>query len=91
VVADVDWHGGAAPITALIDIRLRPGADDAAFEEAVIRLPGVVSVEHLAGPVHYVVRLSLSGMEAIDTTIRHLKEQLGAETNTRIVTRTLRG
>jgi len=88
--ADVDWHGGAVAITALIDIRLRPGADDAAFEEAVMALPGVVMVEHLAGPVHYVLRVTVAHMDALDATIRHLKEHLDAETNTRIVTRTMR-
>src|SRR5438045_125842 len=31
--ADVDWGGGGAKIEALIDIRLRSGADDAAFEQ----------------------------------------------------------
>jgi Lrp/AsnC family leucine-responsive transcriptional regulator len=88
--ADVAWDGGGSQITALVDIRLRPGADDAAFEEAAIALPGAVMLEHLAGPVHYVLRLTASSMEAIDDAIRRLKEELGAETNTRIVTRTRR-
>jgi Lrp/AsnC family leucine-responsive transcriptional regulator len=88
--AEVDWTGGGALITALIDVRLRPGADDAAFEKAAIALPGVVMVEHLAGPVHYVLRVSVASMEAIDATIRRLKEDLDVETNTRIVTRTQR-
>jgi Lrp/AsnC family transcriptional regulator, leucine-responsive regulatory protein len=88
--ADVDWQGGGETITALIDVRLRPGADDAAFEQAAIALPGVELVEHLAGPVHYALRVTLPNIEAIDATIRRLKEDLDVETNTRIVTRTLR-
>jgi DNA-binding Lrp family transcriptional regulator len=88
--ADVDWNGGGPKIEALIDIRLRAGADDAAFEQAAIALPGAVSIEHLTGPVHYELRAAVSTMESLDELIRHLKEELHAHTNTKVVTRTLR-
>jgi Lrp/AsnC family leucine-responsive transcriptional regulator len=88
--ADVDWDGGGPKIEALVDIRLRAGADDDAFEHAAIALPGTVTVEHLAGPVHYQLRAAVTSMEALDELIRRLKEDLRAETNTKIVTRTLR-
>ncbi len=88
--ADVDWDGGGPKIEALIDIRLRPGADDAGFERAAVALPGTVMIEHLAGPVHYQLRAAVPAMEALDELIRQLKEQLRVETNTRIVTRTRR-
>lgn len=88
--ADVDWHGGAPKIEALIDIRLRPGSDDSAFEQAAIALPGAVVLEHLAGPVHYQLRVQLTTMEALDGVIRRLKEDLNVETNTKVVTRALR-
>lgn len=90
VHADVDWDGGSPRIEALIDIRLRAGADDAAFERAAVALPGAVMIEHLAGPVHYQLRAAVPTMDALDELIRRLKEELGADTNTRIVTRTLR-
>jgi Lrp/AsnC family transcriptional regulator, leucine-responsive regulatory protein len=88
--ADVDWHGGGAKIDALIDIRLRPGSDDGAFEDAAIALPGAILLEHLAGPVHYQLRVAAPTMDALDDVIRRLKENLGVETNTKIVTRSRR-
>jgi Lrp/AsnC family leucine-responsive transcriptional regulator len=88
--ADVDWDGGGPRIEALIDIRLRPGADDGAFERAAITLSGAVAIEHLAGPVHYQLRAAVPTMEALDELIRTLKEELHTDTNTKVVTRTLR-
>jgi Lrp/AsnC family transcriptional regulator, leucine-responsive regulatory protein len=88
--ADIDWHGGAPKIQALIDIRLRPGADDGAFEQAAIALPGAIVLEHLAGPVHYQLRVAATTIEELDEVIRRLKEALHVETNTKVVTRTLR-
>jgi Lrp/AsnC family leucine-responsive transcriptional regulator len=89
--ADVDWTGGGPKIEALIDVRLRPGADDARFEEAVVAMPGAVLLEHLAGPVHYQLRVAVSTTEGIDEVIRRLKQELRVEsTNTKIVTRAVR-
>jgi hypothetical protein len=79
----------ARRIEALIDARLRPGADHQAFERAAVELPGAVAVEHLAGPVHYQLRASVATMEALDDLIQRL-QALRAETNTKIITRTLR-
>jgi Lrp/AsnC family leucine-responsive transcriptional regulator len=87
--ADIDWDGGGPKIEALIDARLRAGADHQAFERAAIKLPGTVGIEHLAGPVHYQLRASVATMEALDDLIRRLQE-LRVETNTKIITRTLR-
>jgi Lrp/AsnC family transcriptional regulator, leucine-responsive regulatory protein len=89
--ADVDWAGDGAKLEALIDIRLRPGANDAAFEQEAIAIPGAVLLEHLAGPVHYQLRVAVSTTEALDEAIRRLKEDLRVEsTNTKVVTRSLR-
>jgi Lrp/AsnC family leucine-responsive transcriptional regulator len=89
--ADVDWAGGGPTVEALIDIRLRPGADDRAFEEAAIALPGTVLLEHLAGPIHYQLRVAVTTIETLDAVIRTLKEELPvASTNTKVVTRSLR-
>jgi Lrp/AsnC family transcriptional regulator, leucine-responsive regulatory protein len=91
IYADVDWAGGGPKIDALIDIRLRPGADDAQFEQAVVAMPGAVLLEHLAGPVHYQLRVTLTTTEGIDEVIRRLKQELRVEsTNTKIVTRAVR-
>jgi Lrp/AsnC family leucine-responsive transcriptional regulator len=87
--ADIDWDGGGPKIQALIDARLRTGADHQAFERAAIKLPGAVAIEHLAGPVHYQLRASVATMEALDDLIRRLQD-LRVETNTKIITRTLR-
>jgi hypothetical protein len=40
--------------------------------------------------VHYQLRAAVASTEALDELIRRLKEDLRAETNTKIVTRTLR-
>jgi Lrp/AsnC family transcriptional regulator, leucine-responsive regulatory protein len=88
--AEIDWDGGGPRIEALIDIRLRPGSDDAAFKRAAVALPGTAMIEHLAGPVHYQLRAALPTMEALDELIRRLKDEFGADTNTKIVTRTSR-
>jgi Lrp/AsnC family transcriptional regulator, leucine-responsive regulatory protein len=87
--ADVDWQGGGTKIEALIDIRLRPGSDDGAFEQSAIALPGAVVLEHLTGPVNYQLRVATATMEALDELIRHLKEDLDVETNTKVITRAL--
>jgi Lrp/AsnC family transcriptional regulator, leucine-responsive regulatory protein len=89
--ADVDWTGGGPKIEALVDVRLRPGANDAAFEEAALAIPGAATLEHLAGPTHYQLRLAVGTTEAVDEVIRRLKEELRVEsTNTKIVTRAVR-
>ena len=89
--ADVDWAGGGTKIEALIDIRLRPGANDAQFEQTTIAMPGTVLLEHLAGPIHYQLRVAVSTTERLDEVIRQLKEEPRVEsTNTRIVTRAVR-
>jgi Lrp/AsnC family leucine-responsive transcriptional regulator len=88
--ADVDWAGGRPKIEALIDIRLRPGTKDDVFEQTAISVSGAVVLEHLAGPVHYQLRVAVESTEALDEVLRRLKEGLDVETNTRIVTRTMR-
>jgi Lrp/AsnC family transcriptional regulator, leucine-responsive regulatory protein len=88
--AVIGWDAGGPKVEALIDVRLRPGADDDAFERAAVALPGTVAIEHLAGPVHYQLRVSVATMEALGELIRRLKEDLRAETNTKVITRTLR-
>lgn len=89
--ADVDWAGGGPKIEALIDIRLRPGANDAQFERSAVALPGAVCLEHLTGPVHYQLRVALGTTEGLDEVLRQLKDELRVEfTNTKIVTRAVR-
>ncbi|MGH2823218.1 MAG: Lrp/AsnC family transcriptional regulator, partial [Thermoleophilaceae bacterium] len=89
--ADVNWAGGDPKLAALIDIRLRSGANDAAFERAAIAIPGAVLLEHLAGPTHYQLRVAVGTTEALDEVIRQLKQELRVEsTNTKIVTRAVR-
>jgi Lrp/AsnC family transcriptional regulator, leucine-responsive regulatory protein len=89
--AEVDWSGGGPKVEALIDIRLRPGANDGEFEQAAIAISGAVWLEHLAGPIHYQLRIAVPTTEALDEVIRQLKEELRVEsTNTKVVTRTVR-
>jgi Lrp/AsnC family leucine-responsive transcriptional regulator len=89
--ADVDWGGGGPKLEALIDVRLRPGANDGAFEQAAIAIPGAVLLEHLTGPIHYQLRVAVGTAEALDGVLRELKEDLRVEsTSTKLVTRAVR-
>jgi Lrp/AsnC family transcriptional regulator, leucine-responsive regulatory protein len=89
--ADVDWAGGGPKIEALIDIRLRPGGDEARFEQSAIAIPGAVLLEHLTGPINYQLRVALSTTEALDEVLRRLMEERPVvSTNTKIVTRAVR-
>jgi Lrp/AsnC family transcriptional regulator, leucine-responsive regulatory protein len=89
--ADVDWDGGGPTIEALIDIRLRPGADEARFEQSAIAIPGAVLLEHLTGPINYQLRVALGTTEALDEVLRRLTDELPVvSTNTKIVTRVVR-
>jgi Lrp/AsnC family leucine-responsive transcriptional regulator len=89
--ADVDWAGGGPKIEALIDIRLRPGADEARFEQSAIAIPGAVLLEHLTGPINYQLRVALGTTEALDEVLRRLTEELPVvSTNTKIITRAVR-
>jgi Lrp/AsnC family transcriptional regulator, leucine-responsive regulatory protein len=91
VHADVDWSGGGPKIEALIDIRLGPRTDDEHFEERALALPGAVLLEHLAGPVHYQLRVAVATTDGIDEILRRLKHELHVEsTNTKVVTRATR-
>lgn len=91
VHAEVDWDGGGAKLEALIDVRLRAGASDDAFETMAIAIPGAVLLEHLAGPVHYQLRVAVTTTAALDAVIRRLKAEPSVEsTNTKVVTRAVR-
>jgi Lrp/AsnC family transcriptional regulator, leucine-responsive regulatory protein len=77
--ADIDRAGGGPKVEALIDIRLDPGANDGRFEQAAIATPGAVLLEHLAGPIHYQLRVAVSTTEALDDVIRQLKRSCPRE------------
>ena len=58
--------------------------------DPAVQLPGAVELDHLAGLTHYCLRASVPTMDELDELIRELKEKLGADTTTKIITRTLR-
>lgn len=78
-----------ARLDLLVDARLRPDGDVAAFEGALVRLPAVTEAVHLTGRWDYQLRVRVPDVASIDELIRALKRDAGvAETQTRLVLRT---
>lgn len=89
--ADIDPDAMGPALYAIIELRLRPDAHGPPAERFLLGLPGVTLVEHLAGPVHYSVRVRVPHTDALDDLISELQRSEHVEsTNTKIVTRRLR-
>jgi Lrp/AsnC family leucine-responsive transcriptional regulator len=79
-----------ARLNLLIDIRLRPDTDHAAFEAAVTRLRWIVEAIHITGAWDYQLRVRLPDTARLDELVRALKRETGAETTqSRLVLRTV--
>jgi Lrp/AsnC family transcriptional regulator, leucine-responsive regulatory protein len=88
--ADVDRDATGAAVHAILELRVRPGGHGARIEQYLLALPGVALVEHLAGPVHYSVRVRTADLATLDELIQQVQaSQYVESTNTRIVTRRL--
>ncbi|MFF5212770.1 Lrp/AsnC family transcriptional regulator [Streptosporangium sp. NPDC000396] len=88
--ADVDRDAEGAPVHALLELRVRPGGHGPPVERYLLDLPGVQLLEHLAGPVHYSLRVRVPDLRALDDLIQQVQACGHVEsTNTRIVTRQL--
>lgn len=73
--ADVDPAALGLPLQALISVRLAAHARDAvdAFRARSVRLPGVVSVFHVAGAEDYVLHVRAASGDALrDFVLDHL-------------------
>ena len=73
--ADVDPAALGLPLQALVSVRLAAHARDAvdAFRARSVRLPGVVSVFHVAGAEDYVLHVRAGSGDALrDFVLDHL-------------------
>lgn len=79
-------------IDAIIDVRLSTQSDHRPFDEALRDLPSVVNALHLTGPFDYQLRVQARDVAELDELLTILKfEHDVAETNTRLVLRTVDG
>lgn len=79
-------------IDAVVDVRLARGTAIEPFDSALIGLEAVVNALHLTGPFDYQLRVQATDVAELDHLLTILKSELGvAETNTRLVLRTVHG
>lgn len=79
-------------IDAVVDLRLPTQADHRPFDQALRDLPVVVNALHLTGPFDYQLRVQARDVAELDDLLSILKFEHGvAETNTRLVLRTVDG
>ncbi len=79
-------------IDALIEVRLPTQMDPRPFDEALRTMPAVINAVHLTGPFDYQLRLQTRDVPELDELLTTLKLDFGiAETNTRLVLRTVDG
>jgi Lrp/AsnC family leucine-responsive transcriptional regulator len=79
-------------IDAIIDVRLPSQTDHRPFDHALRELPVVVNALHLTGPFDYQLRVQAKDVAELDDLLGVLKFEHGAaETNTRLVLRTVDG
>ena len=89
---DLDPTVIGRPIDALIDVRLPAQTDHRPFDRAISELPAVVNALHLTGPFDYQLRILAKDVAELDELLSTLKFEFGAaETNTRLVLRTVDG
>lgn len=79
-----------ARLDLLVDVRLRPDTEPAAFEAALARMRWVAEAIHVTGVWDYQLRVRLPDAARLDELIRALKRETGAETTqTRLILRTV--
>ncbi|MEW1545513.1 Lrp/AsnC family transcriptional regulator [Streptomyces tsukubensis] len=78
-------------LTVFIDLTLRIGVTNDAFEQAVVGLPGIEEAVHITGAYDYLVRARVANPAELDALLRTIKRETGAErTSTRIALRSAR-
>lgn len=79
-------------IDAIVDLRLPTQSDHRPFDQALRDLPTVVNALHLTGPFDYQLRIQARDVAELDELLSVLKFEYDvAETNTRLVLRTVDG
>ena len=88
--AIVDESAAGRTLSALVDVRLKPGTPPEKFEPIVRKLDVVVDCAHVSGTYDYAMRVSVADAAELDRLIRLLKAKAEViETATRLVMRTV--
>lgn len=74
-------------LDALVDVRMLPNAVPETFERAVGELPAVREVAFVTGRFDYQVRVACRDADDLDRTVRAIRDNGAAQTETRIVLR----
>ena len=85
--ATVDMGSVGRGLDAFIDVRLLAGTQPDAFEEYVRGLPAVREIAFVTGRFDYHVRVACHGADDLDQTVRAIRRQGAAASETRIVLR----
>jgi Lrp/AsnC family leucine-responsive transcriptional regulator len=88
--AIVDQSAAGRHLSALVDVRLKPGTPPERFEPIVRKLDVVVDCAHVSGTYDYAMRVTVADAAELDKLIRLLKARAEVvETATRLVMRTV--
>ena len=85
--ATVDLGSVGRGLDAFIDVRLLAGTQPDTFEAFVTSLPAVREVAFVTGRFDYHVRVACHGADDLDQTVRAIRRQGAAASETRIVLR----
>lgn len=87
----IDPNQVGRSLDALIDVRLMPRTDPAAFERKIATLPAVREMAFVTGRFDYQLRVACLDADDLDQTVRAIRREAGAAgTETRIVMRAAR-
>ena len=87
VTARVALANVGRSLDAFIDVRLLPATTSETFEAFVLGLPAVQEVAFVTGRFDYHVRVACHGADDLDQTVRAIRRQGAAASETRIVLR----
>jgi Lrp/AsnC family leucine-responsive transcriptional regulator len=78
-------------LDAFIDVALLPTTPSEKFEKNVLAIPAVQEITFVTGRFDYHVRVACRSADDLDHTVRAIREQGVARTETRIILRSARG
>jgi Lrp/AsnC family leucine-responsive transcriptional regulator len=78
-------------LDAFIDVALLPTTLSERFERSVLAIPAVQEITFVTGGFDYHVRVACRSADDLDHTVRAIREQGVARTETRIILRSARG
>ncbi len=88
--AVVDLANVGRSLEAFIDVSLMPTTPADRFERNVLAMPAVQEITFVTGSFDYHVRVACLGTEDLDHTVRVIRREGAARTETRIILRSAR-